>query len=313
MEEEVKETELVNRGGNENEIGWETTINMDRADGEEVFPSPLRQSRSFIGSPSGFRRSGSSTRLVQGSNGSLKLERVKSPARNDMMIAVQRKVSGVSTLLSIVPLHENQAEQPVSAEDLLERMGGKGAAGAYCEHMIPTEALAQLYDTHVDPDDPNRNRGLTCEKAKELLQEFGPNVLTPPARVPHWLLFLLQFTNLLMVLLLITAALCLILYLVDMSDLDNLYLFVILLAVVVFTCYQTYALEAKSDELMERFREIVPEKATVIRDGVARKVSVADIVIGDILRLGLGDKVPADCRVIYNQSMKVRSRVILLD
>lgn len=141
MDEEVKETELVNTGENE-KIGWETTINMDRTENEETFPSSFIQSRSYISSPSGYRRSGSSTRLVQGSSGSLKVERVKSAGRNDMMIAVQRKVSGVSTLLSIVPLQDKQAEQSVNAEDLVERMDGKGAAGAYCEHMIPVESLA---------------------------------------------------------------------------------------------------------------------------------------------------------------------------
>ncbi len=150
--------------------------------------------------------------------------------------------------------------------------------------------------------------GLTAAVAAELLAELGPNVLTPPPRVPHWVLFLIQFTNLLMVLLIITALLCIILYLVDTSNPVNLYLGVFLLIVVVFTCYETYSQEAKSDSLMEKFRAMVPEKAAVIRDGVMRQLSATDIVIGDLLRLKSGDKVPADCRVIYNQSMKV-SRV----
>ncbi len=52
---------------------------------------------------------------------------------------------------------------------------------------------------------------------------------------------------------------------------------------------------------MEKFRDMVPEKCSVIRDGTMRPMSATDIVIGDLIRLKSGDKVPADCRVIYNQ------------
>ena len=50
----------------------------------------------------------------------------------------------------------------------------------------------------------------------------------------------------------------------------------------------------------------MPEQATVIRDGVMKPISAAEIVAGDILRLKLGEKIPADCRVIFNTGLKVR-------
>jgi sodium/potassium-transporting ATPase subunit alpha len=90
-----------------------------------------------------------------------------------------------------------------------------------------------------------------------------------------------------------------------MSTYTNLYLGVLLFAVVFITCYETFSQEAKSDSLMEKFRAMVPEKCSVIRDGTMRPMSATDIVIGDLIRLKSGDKVPADCRVIYNQSQKV--------
>lgn len=49
----------------------------------------------------------------------------------------------------------------------------------------------------------------------------------------------------------------------------------------------------------------MPEQATVIRDGVMKPISATEIVAGDILRLKLGEKIPADCRVISNTGMKV--------
>jgi P-type E1-E2 ATPase len=59
------------------------------------------------------------------------------------------------------------------------------------------------------------------------------------------------------------------------------------------------------DSLMEKFKALQPEAASVIRDGVTKPVPATDIVIGDVIRLKSGDKIPADCRIIFNQSMKV--------
>jgi sodium/potassium-transporting ATPase subunit alpha len=110
-----------------------------------------------------------------------------------------------------------------------------------------------------------------------------------------------------MILLQVTALLCIILFLIDSSVWDNLYLGVLLYFVVIITCYETYSQEAKSDSLMEQFRAMVPEKASVVRDGVMKPLDTSELVVGDIIRLKSGDKVPADCRIIFNESMKVRA------
>ena len=112
-------------------------------------------------------------------------------------------------------------------------------------------------------------RGLSVAAAIELLDDIGPNVLTPPPKVPLWLLFLLQFTNILMVLLLCTSLLCFVLYFAGdyTKEFENLVLALLLLLTVVVTCYETYSQEAKSDALMEKFRALVPDHTTVLRDG----------------------------------------------
>lgn len=172
----------------------------------------------------------------------------------------------------------------LGAEDALNRKGGKGAAGAFSEHMHPLEVIADNYHTHIDYRNVVHSRGLTHQKAEQLLHELGPNVLTPPPRVPLWLLFLLQFTNLLMVLLLIVSFLCIILYAINPTNLINLYLGVLLFIAIFITCYETFSQEAKSDSLMEKFRAMVPEQASVIRDGVMKPLSATEIVIGNILK-----------------------------
>jgi len=61
---------------------------------------------------------------------------------------------------------------------------------------------------------------------------------------------------------------------------------------------------------MEKFRALVPEATSIIRDGQQIVCKATDIVPGDLIRLKTGDKVPGDCRIIYNQLMKVDQSMI---
>ncbi len=255
------------------------------------------------------RRSGSSSILVRDDTGNIKLERNNTNA--DLMIAVTNRMSQSSlpSIFTTVPV--SNATPLLNAEDALERTGGKGAAGAFSEHMYPLETISENFLTHIDYGNPANSRGLTAGKAAELLEEFGPNVLTPPPKVPLWLLFLLQFTNLLMVLLLFVSAVTIILFLsTGFTVYANLYIGILLFVAVFITCYETYSQEAKSDSLMEKFRAMVPAQASVIRDGVMKPTEASLIVIGDLIRLKTGDKVPAECRIISNLSMKVINLLI---
>jgi sodium/potassium-transporting ATPase subunit alpha len=101
------------------------------------------------------------------------------------------------------------------------------------------------------------------------------------------------------------AFFCLLGYWYDPTDPSNLFLGIFLIVVVVVTCYETFAQEAKADALMEKFRALVPDDATVIRNGVKMEVSVSQLVIGDVVEISSGQKIPADCRVFWNQSLKV--------
>lgn len=248
------------------------------------------------------KRRVSNSVLIKDESGNVKAERRTS----DVGIAVKRRLSAGS-LPSIIPVTLPDVPMMMGAEDALERTGGKGAAGSFSEHMHPIEVIGENYQTHIDYVNVANSRGLSTAKAEEIYNELGPNVLTPPPKVPLWLLFLLQFTNLLMVLLLIVSLLCIILYIINTANPINLYLGVLLFIAVFITCYETFSQEAKSDSLMEKFRAMVPEQASVIRDGVMKPTPATDLVIGDIIRLKSGDKVPADCRVIQNLSMKVLS------
>lgn len=79
---------------------------------------------------------------------------------------------------------------------------------------------------------------------------------------------------------------------------DNLYLGIVLCFVVFVTGCFTYAQNRKSSNLMESFKNMMPTMTTVIRGGTPKQVSAEQLVVGDVIRIKGGDKIPADVRII---------------
>lgn len=79
----------------------------------------------------------------------------------------------------------------------------------------------------------------------------------------------------------------------------------VLAAVVIITGCFSYYQEAKSSAIMESFKNMVPQYATVIREGQKNIIPAEEIVIGDIVEVKGGDRVPADIRILKSHACKV--------
>jgi magnesium-transporting ATPase (P-type) len=219
-------------------------------------------------------------------------------------VAIQRRASG-----SVLPTLASEPRK-LTKDQLAQKLEAQPETMKYTEHQFDLPRLSEFFKTQIDFSSPKLSRGLTAPQAQEMLAQFGPNMLTPPARIPLWLLFLFQFLNFFMLLLIAAGIISIIAYLISPSDPTNLYLGILLLVVVFVTCYETFSQEAKSDELMAKFRALVPERAAIIRDGVTLLIPAEDIVVGDLIVLKSGDKIPADCRIIHAESMKVDQSMV---
>ncbi|CAG0920322.1 unnamed protein product [Notodromas monacha] len=89
------------------------------------------------------------------------------------------------------------------------------------------------------------------------------------------------------------------------SLLPELYLGVVLSGVVIITGLFSYYQEAKSSRIMDSFKNILPQYATVFRQGQKMTVRADDLVLGDIVEVKYGDRVPADLRIIHADGFKV--------
>ncbi|RZF46631.1 hypothetical protein LSTR_LSTR002963 [Laodelphax striatellus] len=170
-------------------------------------------------------------------------------------------------------------------------------------HKISVEELYQRFQTHPET-------GLTHAKAKENLERDGPNALTPPKTTPEWVKFCKQLFGGFALLLWIGSILCFIAYSIQATTVeepadDNLYLGIVLAAVVIVTGIFSYYQENKSSRIMESFKNMVPQFATVIRQGEKLTLRAEDIVLGDVVEVKFGDRIPADIRIIESRGFKV--------
>uniref|UniRef100_A0A674N2V6 Sodium/potassium-transporting ATPase subunit alpha n=1 Tax=Takifugu rubripes TaxID=31033 RepID=A0A674N2V6_TAKRU len=133
------------------------------------------------------------------------------------------------------------------------------------------------------------NVGLTNARAAEFLLRDGPNALTPPPTTPEWVKFCRQLFGGFSILLWIGAILCFLAYAIQAATEDdpagdNLYLGIVLTAVVIITGCFSYFQEAKSSKIMESFKNMVPQQALVIREG--EKVQINAEETGFLLTSG---------------------------
>mmetsp|Transcript_14473 Transcript_14473/g.29165 ORF Transcript_14473/g.29165 Transcript_14473/m.29165 type:complete len:1142 (-) Transcript_14473:212-3637(-) len=166
------------------------------------------------------------------------------------------------------------------------------------EHYIPMDELCSRLGTDLE-------KGMTNEAHQAALEKWGLNELTPP-KEKFWLLVLLEhMTGFFSLLLWAAAILCFIAYGIDQSSQDNLYLGVVLAAVVILTGLFSYYQDAKSAAVMAGFKNFLPEKTIVVREGKEVEVLATDLVPGDVVKISNGVKIPADIRLISEDEMKV--------
>nr|CAD7256595.1 unnamed protein product [Timema shepardi] len=170
-------------------------------------------------------------------------------------------------------------------------------------HQISKEELCRRFGTHP-------NNGLTHAKAKEILLRDGLNTLTPPKVKPEWVKFCKNLFGGFSLLLWAGTFLSLMSYVMlaatsDKPDEENLYLGLVLAAVVIITGMFSYFQERKSSKIMESFKSMVPQFATVVREGEKVTLRAEELVRGDVVEIKSGDRVPADVRIIECQGLKV--------
>lgn len=146
--------------------------------------------------------------------------------------------------------------------------------------------------------------GLRQDEALQRLAEYGANVLEDTGKESILYKYLKQFWNFFSILLTVGSLLAFIAEWLSPGQ-GNLYIGIALLAVVILNSTFTFIQEYQAEKIMESFRQLIPPKARVLRNGEITEILASDIVVGDVILLEEGDKVPADGRLIEVNSLKV--------
>ena len=140
-------------------------------------------------------------------------------------------------------------------------------------------------------------QGLTFSQAEKILAEKGENVLEEGKRKSTLRVFLEQFCDLLVVILIIAA-------LISMVS-GNVESTVVILAVIILNAILGTVQHAKAEKSLDSLKSLSSPNAKVLRDGQKVEIPSAKVVPGDILYLEAGDLVVADGRILENYSLQV--------
>jgi Ca2+-transporting ATPase len=133
-------------------------------------------------------------------------------------------------------------------------------------------------------------KGLSRKAADCYRFEYGPNEITSDITVPKWLLFLQQFRDLL-VLVLVAAG---IISFAIGSYSDGTVIFVIVIINAIIGFIQEY----KAGKILERLKELIKSPARVMVDGELTELSQSQLVPGDVVEVDAGDRIPSDLRIL---------------
>jgi Ca2+-transporting ATPase len=145
-------------------------------------------------------------------------------------------------------------------------------------------------------------QGLTSEEARARLEAHGPNDLVEKKRKPPLLMFLDQFKDFMILVLLAAAIISGIIG--EPADTAAIVVIVFLNAVLGFT--QEY----RAEKAMEALKKMAASLADVIRDNQSRTIPASGLVPGDIVILEAGRIVPADMRVVESARLRIEEAAL---
>jgi Ca2+-transporting ATPase len=139
--------------------------------------------------------------------------------------------------------------------------------------------------------------GLDSSEAVARLDAYGANELREGKGKPPWLLFLEQFANTMLVVLMVAAAIT-----AAIGDVKDT---VVIMAIVVLSGIVGFVQEYRAERAMAALRELTSPTARVVRDGEVANIRAAEVVPGDLVLLEAGDIVAADLRLVESRSLRV--------
>lgn len=151
------------------------------------------------------------------------------------------------------------------------------------------------------------NNGLSLQKVKELQKLNGKNELIQKNKKTKLQIFISQFKNIMIILLLVVGILSLIYSIISGDDFLEP---IIILGTSILNCFMGFLQESKSEDAIGKLKKYSANCVTVKRAGKYKEIDSKNLVVGDYLILEAGDKIPADARVVESYFGKVNESIL---
>ncbi|KAJ4318349.1 hypothetical protein N0V94_004479 [Neodidymelliopsis sp. IMI 364377] len=155
----------------------------------------------------------------------------------------------------------------------------------------PTEALKHFQVTE--------EKGLSEQQVKSLREKHGKNALPEEPPTPIWELILEQFKDQLVIILLGSAAVSFVLALFENEEGWTAFVDpAVILTILILNSVVGVSQETSAEKAIAALQEYSANEAKVVRDGAIKRVKADDLVPGDVISVAIGDRIPADCRIL---------------
>mmetsp|Transcript_41878 Transcript_41878/g.75721 ORF Transcript_41878/g.75721 Transcript_41878/m.75721 type:complete len:1041 (-) Transcript_41878:284-3406(-) len=179
---------------------------------------------------------------------------------------------------------------------------GKIKALPQAPHAMSVQAVLDFYGVKLES-------GLSSAKVLEMRAKYGSNELDEQEKKSLWQLVLAQFEDLLVRILLLSAAVSFFLAWFDDQSEEGITAYVeplVILLILVANAFVGVWQESNAEKALDALKKLQPDNAMVLRDGRWQQIDAVDVVPGDVTEIKVGDKVPADMRLIKLKTTTIR-------
>ncbi|CAN9318114.1 unnamed protein product [Alternaria alternata] len=155
----------------------------------------------------------------------------------------------------------------------------------------PAEALKYF---QVD-----EQKGLSAQQVQSAREKHGKNALPEDPPTPIWELILEQFKDQLVIILLGSAAVSFVLALFEEEEGWTAFVDpAVILTILILNAVVGVSQETSAEKAIAALQEYSANEAKVVRDGHVKRVKADELVPGDVISVTIGDRIPADCRIL---------------
>ena len=144
--------------------------------------------------------------------------------------------------------------------------------------------------------------GLTAQQVDQRREKYGYNELVEGKKKPIFVIFLEQFKDFLVLILIVAAVVS-----IALGDIESA---AVILAVIVMNAILGTVQQIKAEHSLESLKKISMPTAKVLRDGKTVVISSREVTVGDVVFLEAGDSVCADGRILENASLKINESAL---